>query len=342
MKSSRAASESGVHASASPARILEHVYPEWFLSAQACFEQAFQPLVSSIAARPGLASLVPDAVNPGRRVRPALLCALSQATSGRVLVGTEILPALAIELFHAASIVVDDICDDEEQRRDKAPFFRLYDQHTAIVLSHLLMAEGGSLLTQHPASSALLAAWARAYAAAAEGQALDLRRFRPLDEMEHQRLSLRKTSAFFGFIADALIVTSREDLGGLSERLCEIGECFQISNDVVDLLYFGRSGRHDPSKSYVLRPSYLVPHLIAAGLLDAKYVFEVLPFATHARLSAAARQLIPDAHQFLIKLFEPLGHRLATSRLLPGHRRILSEFIAQTTHVSFWLHSHAK
>lgn len=343
MGSALPASQSGANAlRSSTIGTPAHAYPEWFGSARACFEQAFQPLVSSIAARPGLASLVPDAVNPGRRIRPALYCALSRVKSpGTALAVTDMLPALAIELFHAASIIVDDISDGEERRRDKSPFFRLYDEDTAIVLSHLLMAEGGRLLAQHPASSTLLEAWSRAYAEAAEGQALDLRWFRPFDVLETQRLSLRKTSAFFGFIGDALASTSREDFGDLGDRLREVGECFQISNDVVDLLYFGRSGRHDPSKSYVLRPSYLVPRLIAAELLDRKHVFEPLPFLAHQRLSDAARQLIPDAPQFLVKLFEPLQHRLATSRLIPGHRQILSEFVAQTTHVSFWLHTHA-
>lgn len=251
------------------------------------------------------------------------------------------LPALAIELFHAASIIVDDISDGEDRRRDKLPFFRLYDQNIAVVLSHFLMAEGGRLLAQHPDSSILLEAWSRAYAEAAEGQALDLRWFRSFNKLEHQRLSLRKTSAFFGFIGDAIATTGHDERGELGDRLREIGECFQISNDVVDLLYFGRSGRHNPSKSYVLRPSYLVPRLIDAGLLDRKHVFESLPFLAHQQISEAARQLIPDAHQFLLRLFEPLNNRLETSCLIQGHRQILSEFVAQTTRPSFWLHTHA-
>lgn len=319
-----------------------HVYPPWFVAARAAFEPDFQALVSAIAGRPGLPSLIPDAVNPGRRIRPALFCALSAATTGSCSSPTDLLPALALELFHAASIVVDDIADGEERRRDKAAFFRLYDQHTAVVLSHLLIAEGASLLIRHPAARPLLGAWSRAYSEAAQGQALDLRRFNPLNALEQQQLSLRKTSAFFVFIADALAAASGEDLGDLSDLLRDIGECFQISNDVVDMLYFGRAGRHEPAKSYVLRPSYLVPRLMAAGLLDPDHVFKPLPFVAHQKLSEAARQLIPDAHDFLVRLFDPLGERVAAARLSPGHRTILSDFLAQTTYVSFWLHTHGK
>lgn len=301
---------------------------------------SFSRLVADIASRRGLAVLVPEAVNPGRRIRPTLYCALWKAAHDEFPEEIDLLPALAIELFHAASIVVDDISDLEETRRNKQPFFRIHDVDTAILISHLLIAEGGSLLASHPKSAPLLKIWSDAYVTAAEGQGFSLRRFQGFSAEEQYRRSLAKTSSFFTFIAKALASCAHVPIPRLTNSMRSVGECFQLSNDVVDLLFLVESGRHDPNRSYPLRLSALVIQLAEAGFVDHREIFTLLPFARHREISLAARSLIPDAESFLRKLFQPVRDSLFQRTLLNDQRAMLVDFLSYATCPSFWLHPH--
>lgn len=322
----------------SPASVT--TYPEWFTDSRNHFETSFSRLIANIRNRTGLAALVPEAVNPGRRIRPALYCALWKAVHHKFPEGSDLLPALALELFHAASIVVDDISDLEETRRNKRPFFRIHDVDTAILISHLLIAEGGSLLASHPKSARLLRTWSDAYVTAAEGQGFSLRHFAGISIEEQYRRSLAKTSSFFTFIAEVLLTCAHAPMPRLTNSLRAVGECFQLSNDVVDLLFLLESRRHDPNRSYPLRPSAIVIQLMETGSVDDSEVFTVLPFDRHHEISIAARALIPDAEGFLRKMFQPVQDSLFQETLLVGHRTILSDFLECATNPSFWLHSH--
>jgi geranylgeranyl pyrophosphate synthase len=316
------------------------IYPEWFTEGRIHFEQHFKRLVRDVAGRSELGALVPEAVNPGRRIRPALYCALWKAAHGDFPEESDLLPALALELFHAASIVLDDIADREEARRDKQPLFKIYDADTAILISHLLVAEGGRLFASHPNCHNLLEIWTDSYLAAVEGQTFSIRRFEGLTVEEHYRLSLPKTSSFFTFIAEALQTCAGLRVPNLTNSLRQVGESFQISNDIVDLLFLNESHRHNPEQSYPLRPSWVIIKLIEAGLVDKRELFALLPFSRHRELSEAAKVLIPDAEVYLRDVFRPVQGRLQQKPLLPGHKFILSEFLDCTTSPSFWLHSH--
>ena len=316
------------------------LYPEWFIEARRYFEPHFKRVIAGIAARPGLGRLVPDAVNPGRRIRPTLYCALWQAAHQGFPDETDLLPPLALELFHAASIVLDDMADREENRRGKKPFFRIHDVDTAVLVSHLLMAEGERLLSCHPHGTTLLKAWMESYLAAADGQAFSIRRFDGFSIDEHYFRSLAKTSSFFIFIADAFEKCAHVPVSALTSSMKEVGECFQISNDIVDLLFLQESHRHDPTRSYPLRPSAVIIHLASIGIIDESEIFDLLPFSRHLEISDAAKLLIPDAEAFLRQSFLPVETRLLQETCVDGHNALLSDFLDCATSPLFWLHGH--
>lgn len=316
------------------------IYPKWFVDARTHFEPHFKRLVAGITTRPGLGRLVPDAVNPGRRIRPTLYCALWKSAHEGFPDETDLLPSLALELFHAASIVLDDMADREENRRGKKPFFRIHDVDTAVLVSHLLMAEGERLLSCHPHGTALLKIWMESYLAAVDGQAFSIRRFDGFSIHEQYLRSLAKTSSFFTFIGDAFEKCARVPVSALTSSMKEVGECFQISNDIVDLLFLQESHRHDPNRSYPLRPSAIIPQLASTGIVDESEIFDLLPFSRHLEISDAAKVLIPDAEAFLRQSFLPVETKLLHEACVGRHNGILSDFLDCATSPLFWLHGH--
>jgi geranylgeranyl pyrophosphate synthase len=88
--------------------------------------------------------------NPGKLLRPALVL----LTAGLVEPASldrlrKILVELAttVELIHSASLIHDDIIDDEKLRRGKPSLHSRFGNHTAVLVGDILYAQAFSLLT---------------------------------------------------------------------------------------------------------------------------------------------------------------------------------------------------
>ena len=318
---------------------LTHQYPRWYVEARDAFEPDFQAHVRKWAAEP-IASAIYDAINPGRRVRPTLYYALWKCSKGTYPAITEILPAIAVELFHSASIVVDDIADGELTRRNKAPLFRLYDVDTAILVSHHLVARGCEALLRHPRGSELSIIWMGCYALAIRGQLMNLRRFASLSLAEQQVQSLNKTLPFFSFLAQSLNICLEKPGEDLLEILRHLGWCFQVSNDVVDLVSFESLARHDSSSIYLLPPSFLVPVLVEEGQVQTHEVCSRITNDRYLEISLAAQTLVGRTDSFLQTLFQSACEAIEKAQILSCERNIAVDFVKETTKPSFWLHYH--
>jgi geranylgeranyl diphosphate synthase type II len=80
-------------------------------------------------------------LSPGKRVRPVLSLAIADAIGA----GQDVMPsALSVELFHAASLVVDDLpcMDDDNERRGQPSVHRKFGEAVALLVSYSLIAEG--------------------------------------------------------------------------------------------------------------------------------------------------------------------------------------------------------
>lgn len=86
--------------------------------------------------------------NGGKRFRPALVIMVAKALNSTAEVSCA---ALAIEYFHTASLIADDLpcMDGDDERRDKPSTHVKFDEATALLASYALIAAGYELLAKN-------------------------------------------------------------------------------------------------------------------------------------------------------------------------------------------------
>ncbi|BAN68722.1 (2E,6E)-farnesyl diphosphate synthase [endosymbiont of unidentified scaly snail isolate Monju] len=245
----------------------------------------------------------------GKRFRPILLHAAGEllgAPAERLDV-----PACAIELIHAYSLVHDDLpaMDDDELRRGRPTCHKAYDEATAILVGDALQALAFQLIAEDPRLDALpaatrlrmLAELARAASSRGMvgGQALDIEAVgRELSLAELENMHIHKTGALIrvsvrlgAFCADPV---DEAHLRALDHYAKCIGLAFQIRDDILDVegetAHIGKTRGKDAADG---KPTY--PALV--GLEEAREM---------------ADRLLGDALDSL----SPFGERADTLRAL--------------------------
>lgn len=87
-------------------------------------------------------------MNEGKRIRPALVLMIAQELG----YGADVTQAaLAIEYFHTASLVVDDLpcMDDDDMRRNKPSVHKAFGEAAALLVSYALIAAGYGCIAQN-------------------------------------------------------------------------------------------------------------------------------------------------------------------------------------------------
>lgn len=87
-------------------------------------------------------------LNGGKRFRPALVLMIAEALNQ----GQDATQAaLAVEYFHTASLIVDDLpcMDNEEVRRGKPVVHKVFDEATALLASYALIASGYEAISKN-------------------------------------------------------------------------------------------------------------------------------------------------------------------------------------------------
>lgn len=188
----------------------------------------------------------------GKRIRPILAMTMCAELGGQA---DNILPAaVAIEIFHSASLVHDDLpaLDNDELRRGKPSCHVKFGEATAILLADFMVPLAIEVATSCtlPDSSRrqIINALSIAYKNLSFGQYLDLdRQANTLSEI----YSL-KTGALFKAAAQVAAIGAAKDdtvIAHAAEFGLAIGECFQILDDYLDLFGTdeerGRKGSSD-------------------------------------------------------------------------------------------------
>lgn len=207
--------------------------------------------------------------NGGKRIRPALTYATGYALGLRP--EQLDIPANAIELMHAYSLVHDDLpaMDDDDLRRGKPTCHKQFDEATAILAGDALQALAFSLLAENPDTSlsanaklAMIRLLGQASGAKgmAAGQAIDLASvgqvltLPQLEDMHrHKTGALIHASIMMAplaagmdcnetevWTADAASEQAQEMSDEIPTRLGqfarEIGLAFQIVDDILDVV----------------------------------------------------------------------------------------------------------
>ena len=246
----------------------------------------------------------------GKRVRPILVYAAGNATSGT----DEFLdiPACAVEMIHAFSLIHDDLpaMDDDDLRRGRPTCHKAFDEATAILAGDALQTMAFEILSS--ADSALSSeqrlkmitqlSQATGAQGMTGGQAIDL-------AAVGNDLSLEQLEAMHGLKTGALIRASvllgglcnpgitDTELNMLDNYAQCIGLCFQIHDDILDVVGDTETlGKPQGSDQQQEKPTY--PALL--GL-------------------EAAKQLAQEQHDMAIEHLAPLGEKADTLRQIADY-----------------------
>ncbi|MGQ4556714.1 polyprenyl synthetase family protein [Halobellus sp. GM3] len=167
----------------------------------------------------------------GKRVRPAVTVLACEACGGDPADAVDF--AVAIELVHNASLVIDDIIDRSDVRRGTASAWAAYGYGPAIIASDGLLGEAFALLSRNDHATQIVA---ESMVELGEGEATELVA-RPTDEREYVELARRKTGALFRAAAELGAVAADADpftIEAFGEYAERVGVAFQIRDDVLD------------------------------------------------------------------------------------------------------------
>ncbi len=177
------------------------------------------------------------ALSPGKRFRP--LAAVAAGDLLRAPREASVAVGVAVELAHAASLVLDDLpsMDDARQRRGRPALHVVYGVATAELAAVALLSRAMELAAAAPGIAELAAAVGAEGCCA--GQAADLAadpKVLVLEDLE--AIHAKKTGALFvaavrgGALAGGAGETTLEALTRFARNL---GLAFQITDDVLDL-----------------------------------------------------------------------------------------------------------
>jgi farnesyl diphosphate synthase len=189
-----------------------------------------------------------SAMNPGKRIRPALVYATAK------MLGADLdqadIPAVAVELIHAYSLVHDDLpcMDDDDLRRGIATCHIQFDEATAVLTGDALQTLAFELLSNNQTNwpdykqLQMLQVLTKASGSLGMGggQAIDLLMTNQQSDLEtlesmHQMKTgaLINASVHLGFLAseseDQVILTQLQ-----TYSRC-LGLAFQIKDDILDI-----------------------------------------------------------------------------------------------------------
>lgn len=176
------------------------------------------------------------ALRSGRRFRP-LLFLLAYKIYHPDLDQNHYSIAVAIELLHKASLIHDDILDEDKFRRGKASFYHQYGLREAIIAGDLLVSMAFEQFFRFVKDPHLGQEWTKLYRLLATGEMQDLL-WEDNWEIEITKLNemiYGKTASFLEFVMKAGAFLATNDLEE-AEKLGlfgkEIGFAFQIMNDL--------------------------------------------------------------------------------------------------------------
>lgn len=152
--------------------------------------------------------------------------------------------AVSVELIQSFTLIHDDIMDDDDLRRGVPAVHREYDLETAILAGDTLYAKAFEFMLETGASAdrtvRSLNVLARTCTEICEGQALDVE-FETRDDVtveEYLTMIRQKTAVLYGASATipaVLLGASDETVEHLYRYGVEIGQAFQIQDDLLDL-----------------------------------------------------------------------------------------------------------
>lgn len=199
----------------------------------------------------------------GKMLRP-LLTLLCGKLLGQVNDKT-ISMALAVELFHTASLLHDDIVDESDERRGNASVNSRFGNQSAVLVGDYLLALSLECVarTGEPRLMSLLSACAQQMS---DGELLQLHNSFMLNcsQEDYFRVIEAKTGALFAVCTQAAALcadATEEELSAMRAFGLMVGICFQLKDDILD--YVGGDEIGKPVGNDLLEGKVTLPLLLA-------------------------------------------------------------------------------
>lgn len=183
--------------------------------------------------------------SPGKRFRPIVALLTAEQFGGDL--ATAIGPACAVEMIHAASLILDDLpaMDDAELRRGAPTTHRVFGEDMAILAAIALLMRAFTVVTEargltDEAKLTVTRTLARATGPAGlvGGQEIDLLGASRLNDRARLRdLNRRKTGALIVAAVDVGLAVASVDgnhAATMRDAADHIGEAFQTVDDLLD------------------------------------------------------------------------------------------------------------
>ena len=174
---------------------------------------------------------------PGKMLRAKM--AMQSASLAKIDISISLLWAASVEVLHNASLIHDDICDGDKQRRGRASIWIKFGRNTALTLGDWLIALSFELASEAAEMSntpRLVGILARHMATTTAGQAMEFKWDSTQSWDVYLKISADKTAPLLTApIHGVTLMSGTSGLGfAISGYFCDLGKAYQIANDILN------------------------------------------------------------------------------------------------------------
>lgn len=316
-------------------------YPQWLLTERDEINDLLRQQIVRHFRVPALGSEISRCLIAGRKIRSIIfriVCADSPTPRPDC---DQAGVMFAIECAHAASVLVDDILDQDSYRHGYLATQAVWGAGKSALVSHLLVATALATLSNTPHLQHRLTA---AYGDACWGEAHDVMLV-PGDWINagYSEKVFSKTSALFRFAFEAAgYMTSRSDTGTLQSLGEAFGRLYQYANDYYDWQPESLLARHEEAQNWPVTFSLpLAVHLHLLGdarlgdfrsaTLSYKEWLEFLDVVWQPPVRQECEKMLRNAHTTVTSL-------ISAAALSATAKSKLSDIAALANTYEFWFH----
>lgn len=174
---------------------------------------------------------------PGKMLRAKM--AMQSASLAKIDISISLLWAASVEVLHNASLIHDDICDGDKQRRGRASIWIKFGRDTALTLGDWLIALSFELASEAAEMSntpRLVGILARHMATTTAGQAMEFKWDSTQSWDVYLKIAADKTAPLLTApIHGVTLMSGTSGLGfAISGYFCDLGKAYQIANDILN------------------------------------------------------------------------------------------------------------
>tara|TARA_B100000989_G_scaffold48251_1_gene31465 strand:+ start:632 stop:1540 length:909 start_codon:yes stop_codon:yes gene_type:complete len=236
--------------------------------------------------------------------------------------------AASTQLLHDASLIHDDLIDEDTERRGCLAIWKKYGKAKALLIGDLLISKAYQIVIQSKVSAATKVVWtseiSAAVSSAVSGAVAELEfdtHNQQLILENYYRMASRKTGALFALPARCIALTADQpgDVDRLNTIFLNLAVAYQIKDDQSDFLGT-KSGRQHSSDLKNGRPNLY--HIFVNNGMSAEKYFDYID-DYQASLVADSIQLADSLPKQVYVILKELLIPLIELKPLPSSNRLL-------------------